>query len=722
MNADGTGEPTRLTRSEADEVDLAFSADGRQIAFASYRDDNGWNIYVIDADGHGPPQRITNEQDHQDGGTPSSPAFSPDGEWIAYTVAYGDSSERQIYRIKADGSGRRRLTYDGSNWDAAYSPDGNQIAFASDRTEDAEIFAMTDEGDGEHNLTNDRDGDDEDPAFSPDGQGIAFISDRDHHSIEYESRREIYVMDVDGSDQENLTRRDKADDVSPSRGEALPCMPSPHQVAIYEDAHYQGRCVLKGIGRYNTAADFSPLPDNSASSIRLGDNVEAVLADKTMLGGDREKFTDADEDFSDVAPTPGEDIIGDNRTSSFKVQARGSDSWKVTLDLRRQPHWIGDTGIVATAKLAEPDIPRWRVLPDRKISFDFARRPATGPSAMTCVPANCMTNRDGRISWKYDAAVADTHHIIAYYDQDANGHHDPGEPSATAAVQWSHARYLALGDSFSSGEGNSPYLAPTDTDDPENKCHRSDSAYSQHIADGLRLGNGGSFAFWACSGARIANVLRERNYTEDPQVNHIDVADAPPPDLITITIGGNDAGFGRVLKRCVLVIRDACNDDVVEDGLTLDDWVRQQINDMEAPGGDIDDLKDVYVAIKKRAPKARLLVLGYPRLFRERLIPGICSHIFPADAIWMNEITNELNAAIQRRVKQAVDEGFKDIQYVDEFTAFAGHELCTEEPWVYDFRAVGGPWPPTSFHPQVPGQDAMAGRVWSAITGRWTPG
>jgi Tol biopolymer transport system component len=379
MNADGTGRPTRLPRSNENDIDPAFSADGRQIVFASYRDDDGWNIYVADADGDRQPERITNERDHQDSGDASSPSFSPDGEWIAYTVGYGDTSERQIYRIRADGSGRQRLTADGSNWDAAYSPDGNHIAFASDRLRDAEIYTMTDEGHDEHDLTKYPDGDDEAPAFSPDGQGIVFTSDRDDDPGDDEHLREIYVMDADGSNQDNLTKRGQADDASPSWGKALPCAPDPDEVAIYEDANYEGRCVRKGIGRYDTAADFVPMPGNSASSIRVGNNVEAVLADETTLGGARETFTE-NTDFSNVHPIPGEDIIGDDRMSSFKVQPRGSSAWSIDLALPHPRRWINTRRVVGvTATLRRPAVGPDRPVPGQRLSFAVT----AGPNANT---------------------------------------------------------------------------------------------------------------------------------------------------------------------------------------------------------------------------------------------------------------------------------------------------------------------------------------------------
>ena len=120
-----------------------------------------------------------------------------------------------------------------------------------------------------------------------------------------------------------------------------PCAaPAPDEVVIYEDAGHRGRCVVKGIGRYDDAAAFGPLRDDSASSIEVGGDVEAVLASATKLGGERKTFTASDDDFSDDKPIPGEEHIGGGTMSSFKVQRRGSGSWWIDLATDRSVRWV----------------------------------------------------------------------------------------------------------------------------------------------------------------------------------------------------------------------------------------------------------------------------------------------------------------------------------------------------------------------------------------------
>ena len=116
----------------------------------------------------------------------------------------------EIYVMDADGSNQRRLTNNpASDYAPSWSPDGTRIAFASDRDghvnirgfPTAEIYVMDADGGNLQNLTNDPSGD-RSPSWSPDGTRIAFQSDRDNdrdHNIE------IYVMDAEDGNLQRLT-------------------------------------------------------------------------------------------------------------------------------------------------------------------------------------------------------------------------------------------------------------------------------------------------------------------------------------------------------------------------------------------------------------------------------------------------------------------------------------------------------------------------------------
>ena len=118
----------------------------------------------------------------------------------------------EIYVMDVDGGNLHRLTNNADgDWDPSWSPDGNRIAFVSGRDGQVdghgapipEIYVMDADGGNQQNLTNSPDAD-RAPSWSPDGNRIAFMSDR---TGDYE----IYVMDADGTNQQNLSNHPLGD-------------------------------------------------------------------------------------------------------------------------------------------------------------------------------------------------------------------------------------------------------------------------------------------------------------------------------------------------------------------------------------------------------------------------------------------------------------------------------------------------------------------------------
>jgi Tol biopolymer transport system component len=190
MNADGSG-VTRLTNSPGRDYDASWSPDGTKIVFVSERNDTLPDIFTMNANGTG-QVNIS-----QSAGEDTSPSWGATGRIV---FASKRSGANQIYTMNPDGTSvSAALTTSGTNFLPKWSPSANRIVFVSTRDGQNEIYIMGSGGQDQTRLTSNT-ADDWDSAFSPDGTRIVFSSAR-----VAADNLELYIMSVDGSNQERIT-------------------------------------------------------------------------------------------------------------------------------------------------------------------------------------------------------------------------------------------------------------------------------------------------------------------------------------------------------------------------------------------------------------------------------------------------------------------------------------------------------------------------------------
>lgn len=231
---------------------------------------------------------------------------------------------------------------------------------------------------------------------------------------------------------------------------------------------------------------------------------------------------------------------------------------------------------------------------------------------------------------------------------------------ATTASAAASVDYVALGDSYSSGVGSGSYISSS------GDCKRSTLAYPSLWA---AANSPSSFAFTACSGAITSDVTAK-------QLGPLNAS----TDLVSISIGGNDAGFADVMTTCVLQSEATCLNRIA---------TARSFVDTTLPGR----LDSVYNAISAKAPSAHVVVLGYPRFYKigGSCIVGLSDKVRAA----INGAADYLNAATAKR---AADHGFS---FGDVAAKFTGHEICSGSAWLHSLNwlNIG-----ESYHPLAAGQ------------------
>ncbi len=170
----------------------SFSPDGKKLAFCSTVDEGNPEIYIASSDGKNIKRLIFNKA------IDTAPSWSPTSREIAFTSDRGGTP--QIYIMDAEGSNVRRVSFGGGYHDApAWSPTGDRIAYVSRVDQIFDIYVLNLRTNQIIKLT-ESNARNESPSWSPDGRHIIFSSNST-------GTIQLYSIDYDGANLRRLTSK-----------------------------------------------------------------------------------------------------------------------------------------------------------------------------------------------------------------------------------------------------------------------------------------------------------------------------------------------------------------------------------------------------------------------------------------------------------------------------------------------------------------------------------
>jgi lysophospholipase L1-like esterase len=233
-----------------------------------------------------------------------------------------------------------------------------------------------------------------------------------------------------------------------------------------------------------------------------------------------------------------------------------------------------------------------------------------------------------------------------------------------ASPAWA-TRYVALGDSYSSGTGTRTYY--------DSNCQRSVYAYPYLLHNAHPAW---TFVQAACAGAKTGDILNTQSASLTSGTN-----------WVTYTIGGNDAGFSSVITECAQPWWSSdCNGAI--------DQAQAYINNT-LPGR----LDLVNNKIKSLAPNAKVIVLDYPRLFNgEDCNAG--TFFSPDEETRLNQTA----ALLRSKLSAAASRAGANFLFRDVIPPFIGHAVCdggggSSTEWINGLSNPIG----ESYHPKTTG-------------------
>ncbi|MFE3797559.1 SGNH/GDSL hydrolase family protein [Nocardia tengchongensis] len=252
-------------------------------------------------------------------------------------------------------------------------------------------------------------------------------------------------------------------------------------------------------------------------------------------------------------------------------------------------------------------------------------------------------------------------------------------------------KYVALGDSYAAGVGISNIL--------DKPCSRSDRNYA-HLFAAQR---GYALTDVTCGGATIDTVTS----SQLPAVT----ADTT---LVTLGVGGNDIGFGQLVKDCALAgtlgtgsgTGSLATGSASGSAVAVAEVVAGCKNKYgaEMPGRlsmTAAKLAQLLAAIRTQAPQARIVLVGYPKILPDNA--SLCAGrqpVLAGDVDWIREsVVGGLNTMLRSQ---------PGTTYFSTYELYDGHDVCEAVPdrWVNGTSVDNGEG--AQFHPNQYGHAATA--------------
>ncbi|MER7671073.1 SGNH/GDSL hydrolase family protein [Kitasatospora sp. NPDC096128] len=293
------------------------------------------------------------------------------------------------------------------------------------------------------------------------------------------------------------------------------------------------------------------------------------------------------------------------------------------------------------------------------------------------------------------------------------------QAAAKPATRAAALKWAALGDSYTAGV----IEATGDLTAPQDGCARTTGSYPELLR--RDLGSLVDLHNVSCSGATSPDVYADKQSPlgrplpplgTDPDAPYppvppqIDTV-TPDTDVITVGIGGNDLGFGQILKDCIELGATHLGQ-----GTPCKDKYAAQLP------GRLNRLRTDYgtmlAALRAKAPSAKVVTVGYPHLVPEDA--ARCQYGNPlqfatfttGDLAWARTgVLEPLNLVIEQVSSAQQD------TYVDLYPGSAGHSVCDADHWLDGVLTSVVPLRYALVHPNARGQAFAADRVGSALLG-----